>query len=559
MNESQLPVDIAATPFSVRGSWMAVSVPDDQDQPGIYLRTVRGAARHREIMRIELPGAEMPTVDVTAGRVRLTTPGARVMIALEGPGRAIFQVERGWVDLVACIQGPYDVVLEESASSWRYIDSGAVRNYHLRLIAGETELDTGWDREHSTHGRLRLSRGRGDNDGPAVLVLDEFESVPPKDVPDVDRVVADAELDYKRWWERHGAPTPVATTHPRAARLATYVTWSSLVPAGGVLERESMLMSKNRMSHVWSWDHCFNALALWRDPVAAAGQLLTLFDHQDEHGALPDHIDDHTVQRNFVKPPVHGWAVKWLLARDGLEPADAAALVEPLARWTDWWGRHRTYGHETLPSYNHGNDSGWDNSTVFAAGVPVQSPDLLAFLALQEDAVASLHQRAGDEAEAQVWRSRSRETVGTLVHEFWRGDRFVARHVPTGDDVHSNSLLMFMPLALGELLPVDVFRRAVASLEDGGWLTTRGPATEPPGSSAYEADGYWRGPIWAPSTMLLVDGLRRGGHDSLARDVSVAFLRTCAASGMAENFDAVSGAGLRDQSMTWTASVFLAL
>ncbi|MFJ3416185.1 hypothetical protein ACIPN8_07560 [Streptomyces sp. NPDC086082] len=59
--------------------------------------------------------------------------------------------------------------------------------------------------------------------------------------------------------------------------------------------------------------------------------------------------------------------------------------------------------------------------------------------------------------------------------------------------------------------------------------------------------------------MLLAVGLRRSGHLELAEDIETRFMATCAAAGMAENFDAMTGAGLRDRSMTWTASVYLSM
>lgn len=116
-----------------------------------------------------------------------------------------------------------------------------------------------------------------------------------------------------------------------------------------------------------------------------------------------------------------------------------------------------------------------------------------------------------------------------------------------------------MPLVLGDALPSAVFERSVDRLEHGGYVTPHGLATEPVTSPHYQADGYWRGPIWAPTTMLLVDGLRRGGRGDLADDIARRFVATCTAGGMAENFDALTGEGLRDLSMTWTASVFLTL
>ena len=89
--------------------------------------------------------------------------------------------------------------------------------------------------------------------------------------------------------------------------------------------------------------------------------------------------------------------------------------------------------------------------------------------------------------------------------------------------------------------------------------STKGFATESLQSPEYRSDGYWRGPIWAPSTMLLMDGLARCGETELVRDTVVRFAEMVSASGFAENFDAVTGAGLRDRSYTWTASAFLVM
>jgi glycogen debranching enzyme len=90
-------------------------------------------------------------------------------------------------------------------------------------------------------------------------------------------------------------------------------------------------------------------------------------------------------------------------------------------------------------------------------------------------------------------------------------------------------------------------------------LTEFGHATEQPSSPHYLADGYWRGPIWAPSTALIEDGLRVSGFPDLADDVSARFRGLCERSGFAENFDALTGRGLRDRAYTWTASVYLTL
>jgi glycogen debranching enzyme len=91
------------------------------------------------------------------------------------------------------------------------------------------------------------------------------------------------------------------------------------------------------------------------------------------------------------------------------------------------------------------------------------------------------------------------------------------------------------------------------------FFTAYGFATESPASPFYRDNGYWRGPIWAPSTMLMIDGLEKCGEATLAQEAARRFVAMTANSGFAENFDARTGEGLCDLAYTWTASVALVL
>jgi glycogen debranching enzyme len=64
-------------------------------------------------------------------------------------------------------------------------------------------------------------------------------------------------------------------------------------------------------------------------------------------------------------------------------------------------------------------------------------------------------------------------------------------------------------------------------------------------------------PVWGPSTYIAVDGLERSGFPKLAKEICRRFCALCKKSGFAENFDALSGAPLRDPAYTWTSSAFL--
>jgi glycogen debranching enzyme len=313
------------------------------------------------------------------------------------------------------------------------------------------------------------------------------------------------------------------------------------------------------MDKIWSWDHCFNALALaCGAPGLAWDQLQVVFDHQTDAGALPDSITHAEILHNFVKPPIHGWAVSRLRERlpDGLPVAELPRLYRQLAAWTNFWLDHRRAPGQPFPHYEHGNDSGWDNATVFGEQRLVQSADLTAFLVVQMRELARLAGEIGDAPAATRWTGEADAMLAAMLAQLWNGSRFTSRTID-GTRRTTASLLDLMPIVLGPQLPADV--HAALTTNVASHLTSAGLATELPSSPHYEADGYWRGPVWAPATILIEDGLRRGGAVDLADRVSARFRALCEKSGFAENFDALTGQGLRDRAYTWTASAYLVL
>jgi glycogen debranching enzyme len=370
---------------------------------------------------------------------------------------------------------------------------------------------------------------------------------------------AAVEEDFAGWLD---ATPQLPMKYAEARALAAYVNWSSMVEPVGHFLRQSMYMSKNWMTNVWSWDHCFNALALiYHKPVIAWDQLMTMFDQQDEFGAMPDYYNDRGMLWNYCKPPIHGWILSWMMQRSNFFRADQLRQIYgPLARWTEWWLRYRDDDKDGLPQYHHGNDSGWDNATPFLAGVPLESPDLCAYLVLQMETLAIIAFSLKNQEEAESWQRRSEELIQDTLAHFWQGDHFVA--LRSGDHLvaDTDSLLLYLPLILGKRLPTDVRRELIQGLtRPGRFLTSYGLATESPESPYYTPDGYWRGPIWAPSTFVIVEGLAACGEIDLARSLAEKFCDLCAAYGFAENFDALTGQGLRDRAYTWTSSVFLVL
>ncbi|MDQ1129270.1 amylo-alpha-1,6-glucosidase [Microbacterium sp. SORGH_AS_0888] len=424
--------------------------------------------------------------------------------------------------------------------------------YRVTVLAGASET-TGTEALGAADRAVTVT-GASESSG-WEIVLEEMGTAraPYADAASFDAAAADVAAEFAAYADaiapwRSGGDAPAAT-------LAAYVLWSATVSAAGFLGRESVLMSKHWMDKVWSWDHCFTALALAPGlPGAALDQFLAPFDHQDASGALPDSIAHSERLFNFVKPPIHGWALRRLRADGAVPAAQTRDVYERMASWTRFWLDRRRAPGRILPFYQHGNDSGWDNSTLFDRDRVVAAPDLAAFLLQQLDVLAELAAELGEDPDP--WLDERRAVHEALMAELWTGDGFVARGVDGGESTRT-SLLSVMPIAAGDLLGAEV--SAVLADRVREFLTDWGPATERVDSGHYESDGYWRGPIWAPATLLIEDGLRRSGHGDLADEVSARFRRLCETSGFAENFDALTGEGLRDRAYTWTAAVYLLL
>jgi glycogen debranching enzyme len=438
----------------------------------------------------------------------------------------------------------------DGAAVFTSYESG--RRYRVTALRGELRIEG----SEALGESARAVVVSGGDAGGWEVALEEFETARHPYHPSAafDDLVATAAAEFGAFADAIAGWRDASTP---AAELAAYVLWSATVSPRGFLRRESVLMSKHWMDKVWSWDHCFNALALSPgDPGLALDQFLTPFDHQDAAGAMPDSVTHSEILYNFVKPPIHGWALAKLREQTELDRATLIDIQRRLAAWTDFWLDYRRVPGHPLPHYQHGNDSGWDNATTFDRDRVIESPDLAAFLVVQLDVLIALTDELGLDGAA-TRRSRRDEVAAALLAELWNGEAFVARSAAGGRTSKTGSLLNLLPIVAGRGLPGEVTDRLAADIERH--LTEFGPATQLVDSPEYAADGYWRGPIWAPSTVLIEDGLRVSGYADLADEVSSRFRLLCETSGFAENFDALSGAGLRDRAYTWTASAYLLL
>ncbi|MEU2777025.1 trehalase family glycosidase [Streptomyces sp. NPDC007162] len=554
-------------PFSTYGSWFDLSPVVAEKTYAEDLHLVSHQNGMHGVLRLvpldttaEHDRAET-SVEATPGLLSWIGESGRVDLAYESPDTVRLRGSGLGIGVLAAARAltPFSGTYffhDPAAAGHVFTSYETGRRYRVTVLSGILAEVTEVQTLGSADRGVAVTADAG---GTWEIAIDELDTARPPYVSSgtFDDVVESARRAFADFAD---AVAPWRSPATPAAELAAYVLWSATVRPAGLVTRPAVLMSKHWMDKVWSWDHCFNALALAPGcPELALDQFALPFDHQEAAGALPDSVTHSEVLYNFVKPPIHGWAFGHLrrLLPAPLRQDQLGEVYARLERWTAFWLTARRAPGAELPYYQHGNDSGWDNATTFDPERVVVTADLAAFLVLQLRELAELAEELGKEDAARRWTAAAEETQAALLDQLWTGERFVARGVASGDTWSSAGLLDLMPIALGEHLPREVSSALADRIK--AHLTPYGLATELPTSPHYLADGYWRGPIWAPATVLVEDGLRRAGHQRLADDISARFRVLCETHGFAENFDAVTGTGLRDRAYTWTAGSYLLL
>ena len=554
-------VDITKTPFSKYGSYL--SVCGTEGNPALTIHNCL------KLFNDKIFALTFSRDGETVSPALSATPWCLTVTAAEGQARIYLRDDNKLV----LISDGLDCTLELITS---FGFGGQQTPRRFRMLASSVGLYVGIDvpvGQAYLHGPMEERPGpivrsrdctlhlRGE-DGRTALVLeiDPVEPYPhrPLIAPDPENELAAVRAE----WEAYRAPLPaIPAGREDGAELALYTHWSATVRKGGNYAYDAILMAKKFMCAVWAWDHCFNAMALtYVHPQAGLEQFLLPFAFQAPSGQVPDCFGrDGALPFGGTKPPIHGWCFGKMMDAHAWDSPTLARVYSHLERWTQWWFEYRDLDNNGLPDYPIALDSGWDNSSLLEHDFHLESADLAAFLVLQMHVLARLARALDDEDAARQWETRAQALLDQMIDVLWTGEYFTVRK-SGGDLIRQTptSMLSVMPLVLGDLLPRAIYEKLLDQLQTR-YLTAHGPATEAPSSPLYEPDGYWAGPIWAPSTYLIVDGLRRGGNAALADEIARRFCDMIQhhAGGNYENFDALTGKGLRAPGYSWTAAVNL--
>jgi putative isomerase len=404
-------------------------------------------------------------------------------------------------------------------------------------------------------------------DGAALLLTISRRSDFQRAIPAPDLVLAASEQRWHAWF---AAAPPVSEEYRRQYYYAWWVLCANLLYPYAHPEREGMVPSKLGYVGIWHWDSYFHAIALRHiDSKLAQDQIRIMLDHQLTSGLIPDIIHDegilaHTgeiVEADITKPPLTAWAV-WKLFEIEQDHEFLREVYEPVVRSQNWWFRESDPDGNGLCEYLHPWSSGLDNSPLWDQGLPVEAPDLNAYLCMQYDYLGKIATALGRHEEARGWSTRAEEMARRMVDLRWdeKIGSFWAVH--NGARLPVRTPFQLFPLITGRM-PEPIARRLVATLTDERQFWSHYPVpTVAFDDPAFNPLSMWRGPVWLNVNYLLIDGLWRTDYREQARELRRRTIALAmAADDFYEYYHPISGARppRATNAFGWSAALFIDL
>ncbi len=560
-------INLNRIPFSRRNSYMVISELKDEYskgtlESGIYLRTVHGSANRSIVAKLTplFQGKEAPyTTDLEQTALVIANGEQKIEICFDDENTLLFRGNAGTGMKVDFLTEKYknDYIYDIKHRAYTLYMANCYKNncrYLIWALKDKISLDQQWEDNVAVHSRLDVSSPDG-----FMFALQEVESEWNNKIRKFDFSVSRGNTQEDFLEFMHTIPY-YPLEDDEGVYLSAYLEWSSLVRADGFLDKDTMLVGKNWLTDKAGWNLCFNALALsYKNPKLAWKQFVASFDLMDKTGRLPDSFNDSYVKWNHVKPPLHGWVLRKMMENMELENDQLIEAYLDLRRSTGWWMKYRDFRHEGLYIYDHAKDSGWDNSTAFSLFPPIASPELQAFLIVQMDVLSEICGKLNIEEDQAVWKKRSEDLLALFLEKCFKDDLPVPIHSNTGDIVTCDSLVPYGILILGDLLPERIRKACVNVLKSEKFRTPYGFATEAIDSTLYQDELRWRGPVWPPALLLILEGLAKCGEEEFAREEAEKYIRMVREKGLAENYNARTGDCIGPYIHTWTASTYLVI
>lgn len=330
-----------------------------------------------------------------------------------------------------------------------------------------------------------------------------------------------AESRWSNWFKQ---VPPVNDRYLRTYAYAWWVMANNLISPLGNVSYEAMMPSKINYVGLWLWDSALHALAYRHvDPNLARNQIRAMIAHQLPNGMLPDAIYDeglvftidHPIVGEVTKPPILSWAAL-KLHEEHPDVAFLRELYPAMVRFNAWWYAMNDDDNDGLVQYTHPYSSGLDDSPLWDYGMPVESPDINTYLALQMEAFSKMASILGMPAESAMWQRRKTSLVRRMVHDMWDEEAGVFWALKDEQPLRVLTPFNLYPLWTGEL-PAHINARLIEHLMNPKEFG--GPYPIPTVARSdlhYNPEVMWRGPVWANINYFFIEALEKIGEKDLA-------------------------------------------
>lgn len=609
------PIDLDTAPYSARFSRLFVlssrGMARWSDRPSARGAAARGESKSVLPLTVLRAAYERPVArSVVADDLTLRRDGAEVPWT-SGPDGVRFD---SGARLIVTAGDHLVVTGLQAGDELHFLSSGPAEEEQLwkasapsicgALGDGETGAGTVADGEADAEGgACGASPADAERrlyvEGPAVLSSDgaevraraegavslRFDTVPADSEAGSPTTLArEHDQALTRW--RAKSPHVTAARQPMVD-LCWWVLGQNTLHLGENPEGASIVVP-SRLGYVglWQWDAYFIALGLRHgDRALARAQMDIALDHALPDGQLPDVVHDHGVLDSSRDLPAGDLETLRRLASPALEGRDVPLTKPPLTALTlvllsgdlggaviddhletvlaaqRWWFTHSDPGSTGWPAYLHPYSSGLDDSPVFDDNAILRSPDLAAYLVLQDRILAGWLEQRGRAGESRICRERS-DRLRSLLEERWDGERGLFVLAGENSDVDARTILNLIALLIPELR-ADIRDSLLDQITDpvrfGGTWSLATVARDDP---SFSPERMWRGPIWVNTAWLVIRGLRTQGEDALADRMTSNVLDLVEhAGGPSEYFNPESGQKAETATVLfgWSAALFVDL
>lgn len=351
----------------------------------------------------------------------------------------------------------------------------------------------------------------------------------------------------------------------------------------------------------WLWDSCFHAIALAKlNPEDAKKELLSLVSHQFGNGLIPhmiywervDGIIDIAWGRgdtsSITQPPMLAYAAWRIYEADG-DRAFLEKIYPSLYHFYTYLLTDRDPRRNHLAGIINPDESGEDDSPRFDSGLGLPPQHTLdenftrrkglveknktcdfdapfcmkqffwvkdvpfnAILVKNLSILGRIAEVIGRMDESLHFRDQELRVSDAMRDRMLEDGIFWSLSGESYDKIYVKTWAIFAPL-FARILSQDEANRLVEQHlknphEFGTRFSVPSVAKDDP---SFNADGFWRGPVWAATNWFIYRGLKGYGFDEEAERIAEDTARLHLESGFRERFNPETGIGIGAKEFTW--------